>query len=133
MFGYATDETPECMPLTIILAHKLTARLAELRRDGRLSWLRPDCKSQVTVEYRLEGGRTVPLRVHTVVLSAQHAPDIEVGDLREQLLEHVVKPVIPSHFLTKDTVYHMQPSGKFIIGGPQGKRLEKQQVDRIAC
>ena len=87
MFGYATDETPEMMPLTLMLAHKITARLADLRRSGELVWIRPDCKSQVTVEYKLDQGAAIPLRVHTVVLSAQHSEDITVGELRE-LLQH---------------------------------------------
>lgn len=120
MFGYATDETEEKMPLTIVLAHRLTKRLAELRRSGVLEWLRPDCKSQVTVEYKLVNGRTVPLRVHTVVISTQHAPGISLQQIRNELKERVVKAVIPGHYLDDNTVLHMQPSGLFVIGGPQG-------------
>lgn len=120
MFGYATDETDEMMPLTIVLAHRLTAKLAELRRDGTLPWLRPDCKTQVTVEYRLEHGRTVPLRVHTVVVSTQHAAGVDIGELRDALREQVAKAVIPSKYLDEHTIFHMQPSGAFVIGGPQG-------------
>lgn len=119
MFGYATDETPELMPLSLMLAHRLTERLAQLRKSGELAWLRPDCKSQVTVEYRLEGGATIPLRVHTVVLSAQHAEGIPMTEIRELLLEKVVKAVIPHHYLDQGTIYHLQPSGKFVIGGPK--------------
>ncbi|CEP15241.1 hypothetical protein [Parasitella parasitica] len=119
MFGYATDETPEMMPLTAVLSHKLNKKMADLRRDGTLSWLRPDSKTQVTIEYKNDNGAMVPLRVDTVVISVQHAADIETEDLRKALMEHVIKAVIPEHLL-KDTVYHLQPSGKFIIGGPQG-------------
>ncbi|KAL0088546.1 S-adenosylmethionine synthase [Phycomyces blakesleeanus] len=119
MFGYASDETPEMMPLTIVLAHKLNRRMADLRRDGTLAWLRPDSKTQVTIEYKNENGAMIPLRVDTVVISVQHAAEIETDYLRKALMEHVVKPIIPAHLL-KDTVYHLQPSGKFIIGGPQG-------------
>ncbi|KAI9032838.1 S-adenosylmethionine synthase [Phycomyces nitens] len=119
MFGYASDETPEMMPLTIVLAHKLNRRMADLRRDGTLAWLRPDSKTQVTIEYKNDNGAMIPLRVDTVVISVQHAAEIETDYLRKALMEHVVKPIIPAHLL-KDTVYHLQPSGKFIIGGPQG-------------
>ncbi|OBZ89489.1 S-adenosylmethionine synthase [Choanephora cucurbitarum] len=119
MFGYATDETPEMMPLTAVLSHKLNKRMSDLRRDGTLSWLRPDSKTQVTIEYKNENGAMVPLRVDTVVISVQHAAEIETEDLRKALMEHIIKPVIPENLL-KDTVYHLQPSGKFIIGGPQG-------------
>ncbi|KAI7854862.1 S-adenosylmethionine synthase [Circinella umbellata] len=120
MFGYATDETPEMMPMTVVLAHKLNRRMADLRRDGTLSWLRPDSKTQVTIEYKKEAnGALTPLRVDTVVISVQHAETIETEDLRKALMEHVIKSVIPENLL-KDTVYHLQPSGKFIIGGPQG-------------
>ncbi|KAI8974092.1 S-adenosylmethionine synthase [Pilobolus umbonatus] len=119
MFGYATDETPEMMPLTAVLSHKLNKRMADLRRDGTLSWLRPDSKTQVTIEYKNDNGAMVPLRVDTVVISVQHAAEIETDVLRKALMEHIVKPVIPAYLL-KDTVYHLQPSGKFIIGGPQG-------------
>lgn len=118
-FSYATDETPEMMPLTAVLSHKLNKRMADLRRDGTLSWLRPDSKTQVTIEYKNDNGAMIPLRVDTVVVSVQHAAEIETEDLRKALMEHVIKPVIPENLL-KDTVYHLQPSGKFIIGGPQG-------------
>ncbi|KAE8213852.1 hypothetical protein CF319_g4832 [Tilletia indica] len=120
MFGYATDETPEYMPLTIMLAHKLNAALAVARRNGTLGWLRPDSKTQVTVEYKKEGGATIPLRVDTVVISTQHAEEISTEDLRKEILEKIIKVVIPSNLLDDRTVYHIQPSGRFVIGGPQG-------------
>lgn len=176
MFGYATDETPERMPLTCVLAHRLTRRLAALRRCQDMAvgdaacaacagpgcgcaccgagssssvllrqvgetvdaesgapqtsdlavaplfwWLRPDCKAQVTVEYRLDAdGVPAPVRVHTVVLSAQHAPDADVSDVRGLLVEHVVRAAIPAALLDARTVLHVQPSGRFVVGGPQG-------------
>ncbi|KAH9070984.1 methionine adenosyltransferase [Lactarius deliciosus] len=120
MFGYATDETPEYMPLTIMLAHKLNAALAAARRSGLLPWLRPDSKTQVTVEYKKDGGATIPLRVDTVVISTQHAEEISTEELRKEILEKVVKQVIPKNLLDNRTIYHIQPSGRFVIGGPQG-------------
>uniref|UniRef100_A0AAQ4NZ00 S-adenosylmethionine synthase n=1 Tax=Gasterosteus aculeatus aculeatus TaxID=481459 RepID=A0AAQ4NZ00_GASAC len=120
MFGYATDETEECMPLTIVLAHKLNAKMAELRRNGRLPWLRPDSKTQVTIQYRQDQGAMVPLRVHTVVVSVQHDEAICLDEMRKCLKELVVKAVVPSCYLDHETVYHLQPSGRFVIGGPQG-------------
>ena len=120
MFGYATDETPELMPLTITLAHKINMKLSELRRNGTLPWVRPDCKSQVTVEYKNVDGATVPIRVHTVVLSTQHADEISLKQMKEEILEKVIKAVIPANLLTPETIYHIQPSGRFVIGGPQG-------------
>jgi len=120
MFGYATDETEECMPLTVVLSHQLNAKIAELRRSGVLPWARPDTKTQVTVEYRYIKGAAVPQRVHTVVISAQHDETVTVEKLRKELIEKVVKAVIPANYLDDKTVYHIQPSGKFIIGGPQG-------------
>lgn len=120
MFGYATDETEECMPLTIMLSHQLNAKIAELRRNGGLPWARPDTKTQVTVEYRTERGATVPLRVHTIVISAQHDETVSLEQLRSDLMEHVVRPVIPAKYLDDNTVFHLQPAGRFIIGGPQG-------------
>jgi len=120
MFGYATNETPECMPLSLLLAHKLNHRMSKLRRDGGLPWLRPDTKTQVTVEYKIENGVTIPRRVHTVVISAQHADTIKLNDIKKQLFENVIKPVIPEKYLDEETIYHLQPSGKFVIGGPQG-------------
>jgi S-adenosylmethionine synthetase len=120
MFGYATDETPELMPLTLILAHKLNMRLAECRRSGEIPWLRPDSKTQVTVEYGEDHGSLIPLRVHTIVVSAQHAPDISIEEIRKQLKERVIQAVVPKHYLDDQTIYHLNPSGSFVIGGPQG-------------
>ncbi|KAF3046762.1 S-adenosylmethionine synthase [Didymella keratinophila] len=120
MFGYATDETPELLPLTLLLSHKLNSAMAEARRDGSLPWLRPDTKTQVTIEYAHDGGAVVPLRVDTVVVSAQHSEDITTEKLREEIKEKIVKKVIPAKYLDDNVKYHIQPSGLFIIGGPQG-------------
>lgn len=120
MFGYATDETEEAMPLTIVLAHKLNKKIADGRRSGLLPWARPDSKTQVTCEYVIKGGSAVPLRVHTVVVSVQHSPDVTNEKIRQDLMEHVVKKVIPAQYLDDKTIYHLNPSGTFIIGGPQG-------------
>jgi len=120
MFGYATDETPELFPLSHLLAHKLNAAMSKARRDGTLPWLRPDTKTQVTVEYTEDNGAVIPQRVHTVVISAQHSEDITTEQLREEIKEKIVKATIPAKYLDDDVVYHIQPSGKFIIGGPQG-------------
>ena len=116
MFGFACKETPVLMPMPIYLAHKLTRRLAEVRKDGTLPWLRPDGKSQVTVEYHY--GK--PVRVHTVLISTQHAPEIPQEDIREAVIEHVIKPIIPEGMLDKDIVYHVNPTGRFVTGGPMG-------------
>ncbi|EGV65554.1 methionine adenosyltransferase sam2 [Yamadazyma tenuis] len=120
MFGYATDETEEKLPLTILLAHKLNAALASARRSGELAWLRPDTKTQVTIEYKNEGGAVTPLRVDTVVISTQHAEEISTEDLRSEIIAKIVNKVIPANLLDDKTVYHIQPSGRFVIGGPQG-------------
>ena len=146
MFGYASDETPELMPLTHVLSTKLCSALSQARRTGVLPWLRPDCKTQVTCEYKMEGPgrRVVPVRVHTVVISAQHDENITNEEIREQLMEKVrlttrlrweclndlflflfsfsqiIKPTIPSQYLDDKTIYHLNPSGRFVIGGPQG-------------
>ncbi|PFX33550.1 S-adenosylmethionine synthase-like [Stylophora pistillata] len=120
MFGYATDETEELMPLTVVLAHNLNRKLAEKRRDGSMSWLRPDSKTQVTVEYKSEGGAAIPLRVHTIVISTQHEPDITLEEQRRQLREKIINEVVPAKYLDDSTIYHLQPSGAFVIGGPQG-------------
>ncbi|KAI8913446.1 S-adenosylmethionine synthetase [Gorgonomyces haynaldii] len=120
MFGYATDETPELMPLTIMLAHQLNRRMTELRNNGTLAWLRPDSKSQVTVEYKNIGGVPVPQRVDTIVISTQHAPEVTLEHIQKELKEKVIKHVIPAQYLDDKTVYHLQPSGRFVIGGPQG-------------
>lgn len=117
MFGYACNETPELMPTTIMLAHKLVRRLTEVRKQDILGYLRPDGKSQVTVEYR--DGR--PFKVRTVVISAQHSPDITLKELREDIIEKVVKPIIPPELLDEDNItYHINPTGRFVIGGPMG-------------
>jgi S-adenosylmethionine synthetase len=120
MFGYATDETEECMPLTVELSHKLNAEMAKLRRDGTLAYLRPDSKTQVTVEYKFDKGACVPLRVHTIVISTQHSPQVTQEKLRDDLLNKIIKQVVPKNLLDDKTVYHLNPSGKFEIGGPQG-------------
>ncbi|CZR60878.1 S-adenosylmethionine synthetase [Phialocephala subalpina] len=120
MFGYATDETPELFPLTLQLAHKLNAAMAAARRDGSLPWLRPDTKTQVTVEYKHDNGAVIPIRVHTVVVSAQHSEDITTEQIRKEIKEKIIKKVIPAKYLNEETVYHIQPSGLFVIGGPQG-------------
>jgi len=120
MFGYATDETEECMPMTIKLAHDLNRKMAELRRSGVLAWARPDSKTQVTIEYKIRDGSCIPLRVHTIVVSVQHSPDVTIEKMRQDLMEHVVKTVVPAHLLDDRTIYHLNPSGKFVIGGPQG-------------
>lgn len=117
MFGYACNETPELMPMTIMLAHKLVRKLTEVRKQDVLGYLRPDGKSQVTVEYR--DGK--PFKVRTVVVSAQHSPDVTLKELREDIIEKVIKPVIPPELLDEDNVtYHINPTGRFVIGGPMG-------------
>jgi S-adenosylmethionine synthetase len=120
MFGYASNETEEMMPLTHVLATKLVRRLSEVRNNGTLPWLRPDAKTQVTVQYRKEGGAVIPERVHTVVISTQHSEDVTNEELRKGLMEHVVKSVIDPKFLDDKTIFHLNPSGRFVIGGPQG-------------
>ncbi|KAK0481561.1 S-adenosylmethionine synthetase [Armillaria novae-zelandiae] len=120
MFGYATDETEELMPLTIVLAHKLNQAMAAARRSGLLPWLRPDTKTQVTIEYKKDGGATIPLRVDTIVISAQHAEEIALADLQKDLLDKIIKQVIPANLLDERTIYHINPTGRFVIGGPQG-------------
>ena len=116
MFGYACDETPVLMPLAIHLAHRLVERQSELRRDGRLPWLRPDAKSQVTIRY--VNGK--PDSIDTVVLSTQHSPDISLEKIREAVIEEIIKPVLPKHMVKTAPKYLVNPTGRFVIGGPQG-------------
>ena len=116
MFGYATRETDVLMPAPITYAHRLVARQAEVRKAGRLPWLRPDAKSQVT--FRYENHR--PVAIEAVVLSTQHGPDVGITTLREAVMEEIVKPVLPAEWLTRDTRYHINPTGRFVIGGPLG-------------
>lgn len=116
MFGYACNETPEFLPLPIAFAHRLSRRLAEVRKNGQLAYLRPDGKIQVTVEY-IDGK---PVRIDTIVISTQHAPDITQKAIREDMIEHVIKAVLPAQFIDENTKYLINPTGRFVIGGPQG-------------
>ena len=116
MFGYASNETPVLMPAPIYYAHRLMERQARLRKNGVLPWLRPDAKSQVTLRY--ENGK--PVAIDAVVLSTQHSPAISQGDLREAVLEEIIRPVLPAEWLHAGTQYHINPTGQFIIGGPMG-------------
>ena len=119
MFGYACDQTPELMPMPIVYSHKLVKKLADVRRSKKnpMPYLRPDSKSQVTIEYD-ENGK--PLRVHTVVISTQHDPKVKQSKIKKDVIEHVIKPVIPAKYLDKNTIYHVNPTGRFEIGGPHG-------------
>ncbi len=116
MFGYACDETPSLMPLPIYLSHRLVERQAMLRKDGRLPWVRPDAKSQVTIRY--QDGK--PAAIDTVVLSTQHAPDMPLDSLREAVIEEIIKPVLPKELVKGDIKYLVNPTGRFVVGGPQG-------------
>jgi len=120
MFGYATDETEECMPLTLILAHQMNKKMSDLRRDGTLWWARPDTKTQVTAEYIFEKGACVPIRVHTVVVSCQHSEEVSLDMLRKDILEKVIMTTIPAKYLDGNTKFHINPCGNFVIGGPKG-------------
>ena len=117
MFGYACDETPEFMPAPLSLAHRLTRRLAQVRKSGELKWVRPDGKSQVTVEYDEEGK---VVRCPAIVVSTQHDPDIALKDLREAIVETVIKPIIPAQYIDADTKFFVNPTGRFVVGGPVG-------------
>ncbi|MDY7032195.1 MAG: methionine adenosyltransferase [Thermodesulfobacteriota bacterium] len=116
MFGYACNETPECMPMPVTYAHKLTKRLARVRKENILDFLRPDGKSQVTIEYLNDK----PVRVDTVVISSQHAPDVEYKTLQEAIIEEVIKKIVPNDLLDEKTKYYINPTGRFVVGGPQG-------------
>ena len=116
MFGFACSETPSLMPFPIFYAHRLMEKQAELREKGTLKWLRPDAKSQVTVEY--DGHK--PVRVHTVLISTQHADSVDNATIRREVIEKIVKPVIPAKYLDADTIYHVNPTGRFVVGGPHG-------------
>ena len=116
MFGFACRETPQLMPLPITLAHALTRYMAKVRKAGEIQWLRPDGKSQVTVEY--DG--TTPARVHAVVISTQHHPDVSPAEIEKTVIDQIVRPVVPAHLLDDDTIFHINPTGRFVIGGPQG-------------
>ncbi len=116
MFGYACDETPELMPMPIMIAHHLVRKQAEVRRAGTIPYLRPDAKSQVTVLYKDDK----PVRVHTVVLSTQHAPDANQSDIRRDVLKHIIEPVVPKGMLDRETIIHVNPTGRFVVGGPHG-------------
>jgi S-adenosylmethionine synthetase len=116
MFGFACDETPELMPFPIYYAHRLVEKLAELRNAKAIPWLRPDAKSQVTVEY--EGDK--PVRVHTVLISTQHAPEVGYDEIKKTVIEKVIKAVIPAKYLDANTIYHVNPTGRFVVGGPHG-------------
>lgn len=123
MFGYATDETPEMMPMTHMLATQLIIRMTEARKKGEIAWLRPDAKTQVTIEYKKDAANPqllIPVRVHTVVVSTQHAPSVSNEEIRRVIIEQIIKPVIPAEMLDDKTIYFINPSGRFVIGGPQG-------------
>jgi len=120
MFGYATDETEECMPLTVVLAHAMNRKISDLRRDGTLWWARPDTKTQVTCEYYFQNGACIPTRVHTVVVSTQHSEKVTLEALRKDIMEKVVLATIPKQYITPETKYHINPCGNFVIGGPMG-------------
>ena len=116
MFGYACNETPELMPMPISMAHKLALKLTQVRKDGTLRYLRPDGKTQVTVEY--DGDK--PVRIETIVVSSQHAPEISLEQIKKDIVEYVIKPVVPKELLDDNTKYYINPTGRFVIGGPQG-------------
>ena len=120
MFGYASNETAELMPLSHLLATQLGKRLTDVRKDGTLKWVRPDGKTQVTIEYKEEHGHMIPIRVHTVVISTQHDDNVTNEQIHKDLMEYVIKPIIPAKLLDEKTIFHLNPSGRFVIGGPSG-------------
>mmetsp|Transcript_11915 Transcript_11915/g.14192 ORF Transcript_11915/g.14192 Transcript_11915/m.14192 type:complete len:391 (-) Transcript_11915:315-1487(-) len=120
MFGYATDETPELMPLTHVLATQIGYKLTEVRKNGVCPWVRPDGKTQVTIEYKNEGGAMIPQRVHTILISTQHNEGVSNEKIADDLMKHVIKTVVPAKYLDDKTIYHLNPSGRFVIGGPHG-------------
>ncbi len=117
MFGFACRETPSLMPMPISLAHKLTDRLARMRETGKIKWLRPDGKSQVTVEY---GDNGKPRRIHTVLISTQHGPDVKYATIKKEIIANVIMPVLPKKLVDKKLIIHVNPTGKFVVGGPKG-------------
>lgn len=118
MFGYATDETAELFPFSHLMANKLSEQLTKVRKDGTLTYLRPDGKTEITVEYKTEKGRMIPLRVENVLISTQHSPDVSNEELKKGIMKHVIEPIIPKEMLDDKTKYFINPSGRFVIGGP---------------
>ena len=119
MFGYATNETKELFPFSHLMALRLATKLTEVRNNKQIKYLRPDGKTQVTVEYKKENGRTIPIRVHTILISTQHDPDVKNEQIQTDIKKFVIEPVIPKEYLDEKTIYHINPSGKFVIGGPE--------------
>jgi S-adenosylmethionine synthetase len=119
MFGYATDETQELFPFSHLMALKLSERLTEIRKNKTLAWLRPDGKTQITVQYKKDGGNVIPVRVQNILISTQHDPEVTNEEIRTAIIENVIYPVIPKEYLDENTQYFINPSGKFIIGGPE--------------
>jgi len=120
MFGYATDETPELFPFSHLMALKLSEKLTEVRKKKILTWLRPDGKTQITVEYKKDGGNMIPVRIQNIVVSTQHDSEVTNEEIRAGILEHVVTPVVPVELIDQNTQFFINPSGRFIIGGPEG-------------
>lgn len=120
MFGYATNETEECMPLSHLLSTQIGKKFTDVRKNGTLPWVRPDGKVQVTVSYKEVNGETIPQEVHTILISTQHSEDVSQEQIEKDLKEHVIRPVVPAKYLTENTRYFLNPSGRFVIGGPHG-------------